>query len=113
MKNRPSPDVKCSRCGSQRDLALITQRYSPNCQSGRILIYCSSCIDDYKRNIHLTIPLSEVDDESFLAIYKKDLSGSDPETAVEIVFGKPVPGLVRKAEQLLRVNLEANKGSNL
>lgn len=95
--------VKCSRCGNTKQLCLVTVLYSDDSSEGRILVYCKNCREDFNGRFGLTIPLSEVGVELFLALYKDGKTCSDPFTAAEIVFGTADPSLVAEANELIEL----------
>jgi hypothetical protein len=86
MKDSPT----CSRCGASRGLNLVTLHYSIDSPSGRILVYCAPCRENYRDHIGESIPLEQVSKEGFLELYRSNKTSSDPQTAVEIVFGKKI-----------------------
>ena len=106
MKDSPT----CSRCGASRGLNLVTLHYSIDSPSGRILVYCAPCRENYRDHIGESIPLEQVSKEGFLELYRSNKTSSDPQTAVEIVFGKKDFNLVREAMRLL--SLQGNAESN-
>lgn len=67
-------------------------------KAGRVLVNCNDC-----RNrdvpILVSIPLELVDEDLFVELYRLGYTESEPETAVEIVFGEERPDLAAKARQ--------------
>lgn len=100
---------RCSRCGSGGELALVTLRYSSHAPAGRILVYCPRCRADFARHIGVHIALDAVTDEIFLGLYRTGNTGSDPATAVDIVFGKDRHDLVSAATLILRTDETRSK----
>ncbi len=94
-------DIRCSRCASLRDLFLVTQPYSDDSEEGRMLIYCPDCRQDYEHRLIVHAPLTEMNPEKFLDMYREGKTSSDPETAAQIVFGAPDSRLVRSALEII------------
>jgi hypothetical protein len=78
--------------------------------SGRVLVYCAMCRENYRDYIGKSIPLELVSKEVFLELYRTNRTSSDPQTAVEIVFGKDDFNLVCEAMRLL--SLQSNAETN-
>ena len=93
----------CSRCGSSINLNLVILPYLVESPSGRVLVYCDQCREDYKGYIGKSISLEKVSKKTFLELYRSGLTTSDPQTAVEIVFGKEDFELIHEATRLLSV----------
>ncbi len=93
----PIHAVRCSRCGSRRDLHVVTQPYSEESAEGRLLVYCPQCLADCKHRLTVHLPVAEVNAERFLELYRLGATSSYPETAAQIVFGEADTSLVRKA----------------
>lgn len=93
--------VNCSRCGNREGLSLVTIPYQDDAGAGRILVYCRNCQADMIGQLGETIPLGKVSPGVFLDLYRTGKTTSDPFTAVELVFGKPDPDLVREAQNAL------------
>lgn len=91
----------CSRCGGFKDLHLITTPYEGGAGPGRILVYCEACRETSGLAFGTNIPLHAVTTEVFLGLYRNNMTGSDPETASEIVLGEVDPTIVLKAEELM------------
>lgn len=64
-------------------------------------MYCEACRETSGLAFGTSIPLDAVTTEVFLGLYRDNMTGSDPETASEIVFGKVDPRTVLKAEELM------------
>ena len=94
-------DIHCSRCGSLRDLFLVTQPYSDGSDEGRMLVYCPECRQDYEHRLIVHAPLTEINPERFLDMYREGRTSSDPKNAAEIIFGVPDPRLVRSALEIM------------
>jgi hypothetical protein len=95
-------EPSCSRCGSTANLALVTIRYIEGEGPGRVLVYCPSCRTDFADSIGVTIPLGSLTSEAFLDLYRTKKTSSDPDIAVQIVFGEERPELISEASRLLR-----------
>lgn len=91
----------CSSCGETKDLYLVTKRFEDSSKEGRILLYCTKCREEKGHNLGISIPLEEVTREVFLDLYIQGETQSDPETAVEIVFGDSEHDLVGLAKQIM------------
>lgn len=100
---------RCSSCGGQQDLTLVTSGdYSADGDppAGRILLYCRPCREERDGSWFLSIiPLQLVDEDLFVDLYRKGLTGSDPEIAADIVFGQPRPDL---ADHAVEASLEGD-----
>ena len=92
---------RCSRCGSGRDLHLVTaQLWEPE-GPGRILVYCVECRTELAHMLGVSLPLEEVDVEAFVGLYRKGKTASAPDMAAEIVFGEVLPDAVEGAKEIL------------
>ena len=94
-------DVRCSRCASLQDLFLVTQPYEDGFAEGRMLVYCPKCRQDYEHRLIVHAPLSEMNPERFLDMYREGKTSSDPETASKIVFGMLDSRLVQSALEIM------------
>lgn len=77
---------KCSSCGADEDLHLVTLLYEKSVSCGRILLYCLACRTS-KRNFDVSIPIEIVSNEVFEKLYALGKSESDKGAARYIVFG--------------------------
>jgi hypothetical protein len=96
--------VRCSRCGGEDDLHLVVAGVSsPAAGKGRVLVYCRDCRrpESGAPPCSTAIPLPEVTEEVLLDLYEKGFTASDPDTAVEIVFGRDLPQLAAKIRSFL------------
>lgn len=74
----------CSRCGSKRDLHLVTV----GCEgAGRLLLYCSSCRAELSQDVDVSIPVDDLDEGTLVSLYANGKTGSDLNTVVEFVLG--------------------------
>ena len=98
------PDLRCpfcSRCGSRDDLHLVTAQMCGPDAPGRVLVYCANCRSELAHMLGVDVPLSEVDVEFFVGLYRDGKTESAPDMAAEIVFGEALPDAVREAEEVL------------
>lgn len=93
--------VNCSRCGNREGLSLVTIPYQEAAGAGRILVYCSTCQAGAANQLAEIIPLGKVSPGVFLDLYRTGKTTSDPFTAVELVYGRSDPDLVREAQNVL------------
>jgi len=92
--------AKCSSCGSSRDLHLVTAPYSPESDEGRTLVYCLACRNESNILFGVSIPIELVTPDVFLHLYRLGKTSSQPDTAVEIVFGEIDQRLIEQANQI-------------
>lgn len=92
--------VPCSSCGVDAEW-LVTMPHEPN-GPGRLLVYCTACRIGRFGTVAVSIPLSMIDDGTFVALYCEGMTESDPEFASEIVFGVLREDLVERASHILR-----------
>lgn len=92
---------KCSACGGQQDLHLVTLPFEQKVGAvGRTLLYCWKCRVPGQA-LGVSIPIDLVNEAAFSWLYFSGRTASDPDTAVEIVFGEPRPELARRLAALL------------
>lgn len=94
-------DISCSRCGDFDRLNLVTIRYEQNGESGRVLVYCPPCRNDFRAHMGVCIPLTELTVEMFLDLYRSGKTASDPHQAVSIAFGVTDETIIREVELVL------------
>ena len=98
------PDLRCpfcSRCGSRDDLHLVTAQMCGPDAPGRVLVYCANCRSELAHMLGVDVPLSEVDVEFFVGLYRDGKTESAPDTTAEIVFVEALPDAVVGAEEVL------------
>lgn len=93
--------VNCSSCGGKGDLYFVTCGQAGSDSPGRTLVYCAACRKERHQMIDVSIPLSLLTPDLFLDLYRLGKTTSSPDTAVELVFGKPVDEISRAAEAIL------------
>lgn len=55
----------------------------------------------------VVLPIEELNEARFLDVYREGKTSSDPETAVELVFGEPRPALAAQAQRIMAQRTEA------
>ena len=96
-------NVRCSSCGGGEGLYLITAGSPGTDFPGRTLLYCGDCRARNHQLIDISLPIDLVTPDLFASLYELGRTGSDPETAIEIVFGKPDRELQARLEAILAV----------
>lgn len=80
---------KCSKCGGQDDLHVVTLQHAPGPgAAGRVLVYCWECRAKTVQ-IGVSIPIDLVTDAVFAWLYLTKRTASAPDVAAELVFGVP------------------------
>jgi len=92
---------RCSRCGDGRDLHLVTALIWEPEVPGRVLVYCVDCRTELAHKLGVSLPLDEVDVETFVELYREGKTASAPDMAAEIVFGEALPDAVEGAKEIL------------
>ena len=83
----------CSRCRNSESLSLVSVPYDSfnaqeeDVQEGRLLVYCSSCVNETFGTLYLTIPIKLVTYDGLVALYKLGYTSSDPEILVNGILG--------------------------
>jgi hypothetical protein len=90
--NKP---VKCSRWGSKSPLNLVSLRYNTEDESGRLLVYCPKCSNDFSSQIDINIPLDNVTDEVFIDLYRTNKTSADPITAQRLFLVLQIASLFK------------------
>lgn len=93
--------VNCSRCGEEGDLHFVTCGEAGGSNAGRALVYCAQCRRDMKQHIDISLPLKLMTSELLLSLYRLGKTDSDPEMAIEMVFGEINELLVKEASSIM------------
>lgn len=93
--------VKCSRCGGSLDLYVVSCGGAGSQSSGRMLVYCAPCRKEMSSYIDVSMPMSLMTPALLIALYQMGKTTSDPQTAVEIIFGQHHPSLVRDLNAII------------
>lgn len=94
-------DVLCSNCSGSDDLHFITSGAPGSDFPGRTLVYCARCRQDKSETLDVSLPLPLLTPEIFRGLYAMGKTASDPETAINIVFGKADADLQRELEAII------------
>lgn len=96
--------VSCSRCSGSHDLYVVTCGDPGSKCPGRTLVYCGPCRRKMSSNIDVSIPLELMTPALLRSLYQTGKTASDPQTAVEIVFGDGHPFLVKDLNAIIAGN---------
>lgn len=93
--------VQCSRCGGGHDLYVVICGEPGSQSPGRALVYCAPCRKEMSSYIDVSMPVSLMTPALLIALYEMGKTTSDPQTAVEIVFGQNHPSLVGELNAII------------
>lgn len=92
---------RCSNCAGTRDLYFVTNGTQGGDFPGRTMIYCAQCRKEKPGNLDISLPIELLTTELFKGLYRLGKTETDPQMAIQVVFGQAIPSLQKELNEIL------------